>query len=121
MGRVTDTKPVDSERTVARSQGYVDITVIVIVIVEIPVRLVEANAMGQDLDCAAAATVWLAILRRDIVGTLKCLITLEKLRSIVLPELVQSICERANVKVAFDWHFFELSLSRGDGSLNHKG
>ena len=67
---VADTETVDCERTVTSSQGYIDVAIVVVVVLEIPVCLVEADTVGQNLDCAAVATVWLTVLRRDVVGSL---------------------------------------------------
>ena len=70
MRGVADTETVDCERTVASSQGYIDVAIVVVVVLEIPVCLVEADTVGQNLDCTAVATGWLTVLRRDVVGPL---------------------------------------------------
>jgi len=118
--RVTDTKTVDRERTVTGGQGDVDVAVVIVVVVQIPVGLVEANTVTQQLDRVSATAGWLTVLRRDVVGTLECLVAFKKLRAVVLAELVEASYECADVEVAFDWYFLELSLSRGDRGLDHK-
>lgn len=111
MRRVTDTKTVNRERTVTSSQRDVDIAVVVVVVFKIPVGLIKANAVAQELDGVSATAGWLTVLRRDVVGTLQGLVALKKLRAVVLAELVEASYECADVEVAFNWYFLELSLS----------
>lgn len=120
MRRVTDTKTVDRKRTVTSGQRDVDVAVVIVFVLQIPVCLVKANTVTQQLDRVSTTAGWLTVLRRDVEGTLECLVAFEKLRAVVLAELVEASYECADVEVAFDWYFLELSLSRDDGSLNHK-
>ena len=120
MRRVTDTETVDRERTVTSGQRDVDVAVIVVFVLQIPVSLVKADTVAQELNRVSATAGWLTVLRRDVVGSLKGLVTLKKLRAVVLAELVEASYECADVEVTFDWYFLELSLSRGDRGLYHE-
>lgn len=93
VGRVADSKSIDSECAVTGGERGIHVAVVIVVVREIPVseysisgvrfkvqsnlRLVEANTVGQNLNNAAAAIVRTTILGRYVIAALESLVTLE--------------------------------------------
>lgn len=64
-----NTKTVVGEGSVALLESLVDIAVVVVVVGEIPVGAVEANAMGEELHGVGSSVGWSAVGGGQIVGS----------------------------------------------------
>jgi hypothetical protein len=132
VGRVGDTEAVDGQCAVASRESRINVTVLVVVVRQVPVaeellagirfdcmpnlRLVEADTVRENLDDASTA---LAVLRRDLVVALERLVAFKNFCGVVLSKLGEVEREGVDVEVVFDWDLFEQALPRlnADGDL----
>lgn len=74
--------------------------------------------MGEDLDNAVTAAVRCAVLRRDLDALLESLEASEEFSGVIVLELVEAGCERADIKVGLNGDLLENTLSGSDVDRN---
>jgi len=109
---VANAVAVDGEGTVSCGCGYVNVRIVVVGVRQIPVSLIKANAVGQDLSNTLAAAVRCAVLCGDFDALLESLKAGKECRTVVVLVLVEASRKSAHIKISLDGNFLENALTR---------